>query len=320
MDRFMEMLDLAGLRPRLYVTTVPGSPEPANRLQALEKAGAEKLRNVSPFSALEATGWAGRALVVCPLEAVESMERMRQGGLLDLDGFVLGPPLEGGQKVVEEAGVCLTEMVPRCRLVPRVVHLMPNQGCDVVEAAATFAEHEFSIRHWNSQDVERLLREASLGTWDLSLLSEDESCTAAALAVLYTRGGVMFGGPLESIAPELPKAWRQCFFNGQGGWLLACPPRSDLLKGALKQWLDARRRNRAPFVPSVRPPGQPSITTLEKSNGRGGGQAAEKTGAVPGKRLHMLPEFLQARLDALHKSGQLENLSAGRLKAHSFSL
>lgn len=324
MDRFMEMLDMAGLRPRLYVTIVPGSPEPLNRLQALEKAGAEKLRGVAPFSSLEATGWAGRTLVVCPPGAAEGVERMRQGGLQDLDGFILGPALEWGQRVTEEGGVCFTEVVPKSRLVPRTVHLMPNQGCDVQEAAAIFAEHEFSIRHWNMEDVGRLLREASLGTWDMSLLSEEEASTAAALAVLYTRGGVMFGGPLEMIAPELPKAWRQCFFNGQNGWLLACPPRSDLLKGALKQWLDTRRRNRAPFIPNARPPGQPSTFPQEKPGANGGMPALPKPvsdpAAMAGKRLQVLPEFLQARLDALHKSGQLENLSAGRLKAHSFSL
>ncbi len=282
-DRFLELLQVAGLRPRLQISVSATAVGVDQRVAALEAIA----RTYSPTSTWAASG--STLLVRSPDETLGCSDL-----ILDFDGLVLGPKVCAGQVVVQGEGACLTEVWPVAHIVPRVVHLFPSDLPYATAISGHFADCGISAQQWSKLEIDQWLAEASMGTWNLELLSDRDKEVAFALEILYAQGGGVFVGDSIAAADEMSHSWTQTLVHGNAFWLFACPPRCHLLQGALKHWVDARRRSRA-----ERPK-----------------EAAKKRELTE----HMsrdvtLPEFLEIRMRAMHLTGQASNLNATRVSS-----
>lgn len=159
---------------------------------------------------------------------------------------------------------------------PRVVHLLPDHGLSVTDLAETLAEYEFSIRQWTPADCQRIVADMSFGVWNQSLTPKVEQRFLFALAILYMHGGVVFEGPLIAFPEQLHRDRQATFCHGKDHWLLACPPKSAVVSGAIEHWRSASRKG---MTCDVR-------------------------------------QFLQERVSTLFRLGHVRDLHASHTKAH----
>jgi hypothetical protein len=241
-DRFLEVLKLSGLKPRIQISAASGAGLPDERIGELLAFGAEFLHGEED-SVVGAVAWSGKKLWVAdPESVIERLPDMEEG---TFDGLVLGPPVPGVAAMAEASGLFLTEVLPPHKQVCRVVHLLPGQPDEAWSSGALFFREGFRVRQWIRADVEQVLRDASLGIWNPLHLTPADQDVAAALAILYAEGGVIYQGDRERVAELLPNLGGDTFLHGDSFWLLACSRQSPLLNGALRHWVETRQRSRS---------------------------------------------------------------------------
>lgn len=240
--RFLEILDLSGLKLRIQILCGKDVAWQSSQVMDLQAVGAEIFYPDSD-AVVGAASWSGKALWVA--EPGTIFADYPHFLAHEVNGFFLGPPVEGAALVAEADGVCLSEVISERNRVPNVVHILPAQGADTWATSALFFQRGWRTRHWSRQDLEQVLSDASLGAWDPNHLSDKDHEVAASLAVLEVEGGLIYEGNRDGVAEALAHVGGDCFYHGQDFWLLSCRKGSALLQGSLRQWVQTRLRSRS---------------------------------------------------------------------------
>nr|WP_294227460.1 glycosyltransferase [Prosthecobacter sp.] len=275
MDRFLEVLKMVGLKPKLLMLASGDTEGIGQRVQNLKDQGATLIR-AAQLSQAACNGLGSKVLLVADPDANLDEERAISRHIQHYGGFVLGPAVEWAKALTEGDGVTLSEVYSTDQRVPRIVHLLPDHGLSVTDLAETLAEYEFSLRQWTTGDTQRMLEDMSMGVWDLSLTPKEEQQLLCALAILYVHGGVMFQGVMMAFPEQLHRDCRTSFCHGKDHWLLACPPKSEVVAGAIQHWQLASRKGMACNV----------------------------------------KQFLQERISTLFRLGHVRDLHASHIKEH----
>lgn len=245
MDRFLDVLDLTGLRPKMLVLSSSEAEGVQQRVTRLKERGATTVRQAQLGQA--ACNGRGSKVLLVAAPAADLNEHWLGRHLGQAGGLVLGPVVEWGTPVTEAEGLRLSEVHPAGEKVPRVAHLLPDHGLSVTDIAESLAEHDFSIRQWTAADAQCLLEDMTLGVWNWKLVPPEELRLLRAMAILYVHGGVVFesDGTSPVLPAQLHRDCRTTFCHGASHWLIACPPRSEVVAGAVQHWISASRKGKA---------------------------------------------------------------------------
>jgi len=275
MDRFLEVLVVAGLKPKLLMLIASDAEGISQRVQRLKDHGAATIRPAQLGQAA-CNGLGSKVLLVAASDAKLDEERGISRHIQHCGGFVLGPAAEWARAISKCGGITLSEVHSHVQQVPRIVHLLPNHNLSVSDLAETLSEYEFSLRQWTTADTQQIMDDMSLGVWDLSLIPKEEQQFLSALAILYVHGGVMFQGAMIAFPEQLHRDCHTTFCHGKDHWLLACPPKSEVVAGAIQHWQSASRK----------------------------GMTCE------------VKQFLQERVSTLFRLGHVRDLHVSHVKAH----
>ncbi len=275
-DRFLELLREAGLKPKLGAYLAANGQDLTQRLEELQGKGVVEipsLKNAPKFR----NACSSKVLLVSAPDA--NLDELGSRGNSSLfDGFLLGPPVGWANPILEEQGLCLSEIINSERGVPRIVHLFPGHTVKLSELVEQLAAINIGVREWRVWEVDQILSEISLGTWDISLFSDSELKLVTSLAVLSQHGGIIFDGNLERVVMQLQTGCFATFSQDTDGWHLACPQGSGILHGALMHWHKASKK----------------------------GMKAD------------LLQFIQERVKLLHQVDHLDDIAVTRVRAHGF--
>jgi hypothetical protein len=285
-ERVVELLELAGLRPRV------------RRCGARSEGSSPSCKGVTA-SRRDVDTFSGTSRL--PLLLVSSPTATLDEPVLGdgFEGFVLGPRVHRGRVITEQDGVCLTELCPVWKEVPRVLHLFPSDEPFADAISAHFADHGFSTRRWTKELIQEMLVTSTMGFLDLNFMDERSQELAASLLILHAHGGCVFGGDSVVAAKEASDIWKLSFIEVGCTWLFGCAPQCSALDGALDHWLSARRRSRA-----HRPKEGPTCREVGEQ--------------VPGDAT--LREFLSIRLRAMYLTGQARDLTASSASTRMIAL
>ncbi len=278
MDRFLELLRAAGIKPKLLAIATGDAEGLTRRLDMLKEGGVATVR-ASQMAQSCCNGVSSKVLLVAAPSA-KLNEPWLCRHIQGVGGFVLGPDIDWARKVNGGDGVSLSEVCSKDQLVPRIVHLLPDHGHSVPDLAESLAEHEFSIRLWTGAEAIQMLNDLSLGVCDWSLVPKEEKQFLIYMAIIYIHGGVVFQGDRLLLTEQLQRECRTTFSQGKDTWLLACPPKSVVVSGAIQHWQSVSRK----------------------------GMPCE------------VKDFLRERVSTLSRLGHVQDLHASHVKPHPFLL
>ncbi len=234
LDRFVELLQAAGLRPNVAIIPDASADLGGVRMKRLHEMGGVVLRPTQ-LARQACNGLGSKVLLVGDhLSEIEDQWLIRH--VQQVGGFVLGPVVQWADVVIESVGYALSEVCPIEQAPPRTVHFMPGHEVWVASMAESLAENEFSIRRWTTAELDKVLGDVSMSNYPWHLVPDGEKYMVAALAVLYMHGGVVFQGDLLGIPDAMRGVFRPLFVHGENFWLLGCPPKSSIVHGAIYQW------------------------------------------------------------------------------------
>lgn len=281
-DRFLELLAVSGLQPRMCgrCWEQPGKPNPLGwRLEGLGAARGDTDEAITARTGL---------VFVSGFAAAPPLP--------EFDGLLLGPSAAEGEIIASGGGMTLSEVWTSRRTVPQVLHLFPSDERFAEDIAAHFAERGWETRQWTLEQLRKRLQEETLGSLQYGLQSPRSIEVAAGLLILHEQGGAVFEGDSQAAAAAAGPMHRPTLIVEPACWFFACEPRCPLLDGAFLHWLDARRHSRA------------NASTVAP-NKRG---LAEHVGAEASLR-----DFLRIRFRTMHLTGRGRMMAARRLTAWS---
>lgn len=279
LERFLELLALSGLQPRLSYRCWE-TPEKLNPWRwRLEGLGATLLEG----GPLETERGNTMRLVSGFIVAPE---------IPAFDGLLLGPSVARGELITSGGGLTLTEVWTDRRTVPQLLHLFPSDEPHAEAVAAHFAAQGWTSRRWTTEQLKKLLQQETLGSVNPTMMTPRSLEVAAGLILLREQGGAVFSGAsLPAAAAVAAALHRPTLLNEPSFWLFACEPHCPLLEGAFEHWQSARQRSRA-NAPTALPSKRDMTEHL-------GADASMK-------------EFMELRLRAMHLTGRASRLNAHR--------